>query len=71
MALVCLCNGVSERKVLKAIAHGAETVEQIGEQCRAGTVCHGCHDTLEGLLAERRVMVTRRATVDERRAAIA
>ena len=63
MALVCLCNGVSERKVVKAIAHGAASVEEIGRECRAGTTCHGCHETLEDLLDERRVMVPRRAAV--------
>lgn len=63
MALVCLCNGVSERKVVKAIAHGASSIEEIGSECRAGTTCHGCHDTLEQLLDERRVMVPRRAAV--------
>ena len=55
MALVCLCNGVSERKVVKAIHHGASTIEEIGRQCRAGTTCHGCHDTLDDLLAQHRV----------------
>ena len=63
MALVCLCNGVSERKVMKAIAHGADTVEQIGAHCRAGTTCHGCHGTLEDLLDEREVMVPRGAAI--------
>lgn len=63
MALVCLCNGVSERKVVKAIAHGADSIEEIGRACRAGTTCHGCHDTLDHLLEERRVMVPRRAAI--------
>ena len=63
MALVCLCNGVSERKVVKAIAHGADSIEEIGRACRAGTTCHGCHDTLEELLDERQVMVPRRAAI--------
>lgn len=67
MALVCLCNGVSERKVVKAIAHGAASIEEIGQHCRAGTTCQGCHGTLDDLLAERlaerQVMVPRRAAV--------
>ena len=67
MALVCLCNGVSERKVRKAIAHGASSVDEIGLHCRAGTTCHGCHDTLQALLdehdADRPVMVPRRSAV--------
>ena len=63
MALVCLCNGVSERKVVKAIAHGASSVEEIGRACRAGTTCHGCHTTLEELLDERRVSIPSRAAI--------
>lgn len=57
MALVCLCNGVSERKVRRAIAHGADSVDEIGRACRAGTTCHGCHPTLEELLDEQPVFV--------------
>ncbi|MFP5488884.1 MAG: (2Fe-2S)-binding protein [Acidimicrobiia bacterium] len=63
MALVCLCNGVSERKVVRAIAHGADTIDEIGRACRAGTTCHGCHDTLEALLEDRPVMVPRRHAI--------
>lgn len=63
MALVCLCNGVSERKVQKAIAHGARSVDEIGQACRAGTTCHGCRDTLEELLQDRAVMTPRRAAI--------
>lgn len=67
MALVCLCNGVSERKVRRAIAHGASSIEEIGRHCRAGTTCHGCHDTLQDLLeehhAEQPVVAPRRAAV--------
>jgi bacterioferritin-associated ferredoxin len=67
MALVCLCNGVSERKVRKAIANGASTIDDIGQRCRAGTTCHGCHDTLQDLLDEQLagqpVMVPRRVAV--------
>lgn len=63
MALVCLCNGVSERKVAKAIAHGADSIDAIGRACRAGTTCHGCHDTLDDLLEQTPVIVPRRAAI--------
>jgi bacterioferritin-associated ferredoxin len=59
MAYVCLCNSVSERKVRKAIAHGAETVDEVGRTCGAGTTCFGCHDTIEELIDERSVGVAR------------
>ena len=57
MALVCLCEGVSERKVRRAIEHGAGTIAEIGEQCGAGTNCFGCHPTLEDVLHECRVSI--------------
>jgi bacterioferritin-associated ferredoxin len=51
--MVCLCHGVSERKVARAIDRGACTIQDVGEACAAGTQCHGCHSTIEELLAER------------------
>lgn len=60
MAFVCLCNRVSERKVRRAIDHGADTVERVGETCGAGTTCFGCHETVEQLLDEQGVAVHRR-----------
>ena len=50
--MVCLCEGVSERKVRKAIEHGASTVEAVTASCRAGGCCMGCHPTIESLIAE-------------------
>jgi assimilatory nitrate reductase catalytic subunit len=54
MALVCLCYGVSERKVRKAIERGADTVEAVGEELMAGTCCGGCRDTIAAMLVVRR-----------------
>lgn len=68
MALVCRCNGVSERKIRKAIAHGATTIEAIGTASRAGTTCHGCHGRLQELLDEHAADVP---VVAPRRAAVA
>jgi bacterioferritin-associated ferredoxin len=48
--MVCLCEGVSERRVQAAIRGGARTVAEVGERCRAGTCCQGCHPTIEALL---------------------
>lgn len=50
MAMVCLCRGVSERKVRRAIDAGAATIDEVGESCGAGTVCFGCHPTIDELL---------------------
>lgn len=53
MALVCLCHGVNERRVRREIEHGAATIEDIAERCGAGSCCHGCHPTIDGMLGER------------------
>lgn len=52
MAIACLCAGVSERKVVKAISRGATDLASIGAACGAGTCCGGCHDTLHSLVAD-------------------
>jgi bacterioferritin-associated ferredoxin len=52
MALVCLCHGVTERRVRREIEHGARTIDEVAARCLAGSCCHGCHPTIEGLLAE-------------------
>ena len=50
--MVCLCEGVSERRVRRSIERGATTVEAVTADCRAGTCCGGCHPTIEAMLAE-------------------
>ena len=49
---VCLCRGVSERKVRTAINCGATRIDAIGEATGAGTRCGGCWPLLEDMLAE-------------------
>lgn len=51
MAMVCLCHGVSDRKVRRAIDDGAATIVEVGERCGAGAGCGGCHPTIDALLA--------------------
>ena len=48
--LVCLCKGVSDKKVRAVIADGAQTTEAIGQACGAGTGCGACVPMLEGML---------------------
>jgi bacterioferritin-associated ferredoxin len=47
---VCLCRGVSDRKIRAAIEAGAHNVDEIGRQTSAGTVCRDCHPAIEELL---------------------
>ena len=49
---VCLCRGVSDRKVRKAISRGATTVDEIARTCGAGSGCGGCHPELQALLRD-------------------
>jgi bacterioferritin-associated ferredoxin len=61
--MVCLCAGVSERKVRRAIDHGACTIAEVGEHCRAGQVCMSCHPTIEDLIEETLVARPRRFSI--------
>ncbi len=49
---VCLCEGVTDRTVHKAIARGARTVDEIAVACGAGSGCGGCWHELQELLHE-------------------
>lgn len=55
--MICLCYGVNERRIRRAIDHGASTIDDIAEQCQAGSCCQSCHPTLDELLAERAAQV--------------
>lgn len=44
--LVCLCQGISEKRVKAAIRSGACTRKQVTKACRAGGGCGGCHDVI-------------------------
>jgi bacterioferritin-associated ferredoxin len=51
--IACSCAAVREQTVRVAIANGARTIAEIGDQCGAGVQCGGCRVLLEDLLAER------------------
>jgi bacterioferritin-associated ferredoxin len=55
--IVCLCHGVSERRVRREIEHGATTVDELAARCGAGA-CYGCHPILDDLLTEQVATVT-------------
>ena len=40
--LVCICKGVSDRRISEEIRRGACTLKQIQEGCAAGTDCKTC-----------------------------
>lgn len=44
--LVCLCHPLSDRELDKLVQDGADSVEEIGRRCGAGTSCGACRDEL-------------------------
>lgn len=51
--LVCNCNEIYKSEIVKAIKDkGLKTVEEVGEETTAGTVCGGCIDDIQDILNE-------------------
>lgn len=50
--LVCHCERVSDRTVRHLARSGAETVDQVGAMCRAGTGCGGCRPLVRAIVDE-------------------
>ena len=50
MAMICSCHVVSERRIQRAIDHGAGSIADVAAVCGAGGTCHGCHDAIEHLI---------------------
>ncbi|MGH2795720.1 MAG: (2Fe-2S)-binding protein [Actinomycetota bacterium] len=49
---VCLCRGVTDRKIRAAIAAGANDLAAVGEATGAGIECGTCHAAINELLRE-------------------
>lgn len=50
--VVCLCQGVSDKRVRASIEAGARTRQQVTDACGAGDGCGGCHRTIKTLIVE-------------------
>jgi NAD(P)H-nitrite reductase large subunit len=51
--IICNCNEVYNDEIIKAIKEkGCKTVEDIGEETGAGTICGGCVDDIQEILDE-------------------
>lgn len=48
--IVCFCITSNDRDIAAAIATGAHTVEQVGEQCGAGTGCGSCREFIQEMI---------------------
>jgi bacterioferritin-associated ferredoxin len=50
--IVCVCNRLAEARIRAAIAHGAETPEQVYAGCGVERNCGRCQETIEDMLLE-------------------
>jgi bacterioferritin-associated ferredoxin len=50
MALICHCEGVRDRTIVKAIHRGASTLADVQAACGAATRCGGCEPAVHDLL---------------------
>jgi bacterioferritin-associated ferredoxin len=50
MALICHCEAVRERTIVKAIHRGAETLRDVQSACGAASRCGGCEESVLDLL---------------------
>jgi bacterioferritin-associated ferredoxin len=58
---VCICRAVKEESVRAAIEAGAETVEAVTAACCAGDDCGACHDVIEEMIEDRKLLRVIRA----------
>jgi bacterioferritin-associated ferredoxin len=56
--IVCVCAGVSERKLRAVIVDGAVTMREIERRCGAGAGCGACRGAVKACLRECREVAT-------------
>ena len=52
MTIVCQCNQITEQAIRGAIRNGAKTVEAVGDETEAGTVCGMCQERIQEIINE-------------------
>lgn len=55
---VCVCRGITDRDIRKAVAEGASSVADVAQMLGAGTGCGTCHDFTQELIREARSSAT-------------
>ena len=58
---LCICAAVSEALVRTCIDEGADSTNEVGQRCGAGTGCGSCLVKLERLIDERDIKRTQAA----------
>jgi bacterioferritin-associated ferredoxin len=52
--IVCICRAVSDKTIHNAIENGAESIQEIGATCRAGTSCGACVPNMQRMIEEKK-----------------
>lgn len=52
--LVCLCKGVSDKKIKSLVENGASSVKQVMSTCHAGKDCGSCICTVRDIIRQTR-----------------
>ncbi|MBX2803112.1 MAG: (2Fe-2S)-binding protein [Myxococcales bacterium] len=52
--IVCLCEGLNDRRIARAIEEGCRTVQDLARSTGAGSQCGACGCELKRMLAEHR-----------------
>jgi len=50
--IICNCMQVTRGEIIDSAKKGFTTIEGIGEDTEAGTVCESCHDDIQDILDE-------------------
>jgi bacterioferritin-associated ferredoxin len=50
--IVCVCNGVSERDIQRAMADGCRTLDELAVRTGCGSTCGCCREMARELLRE-------------------
>jgi bacterioferritin-associated ferredoxin len=50
VAIICHCEAIRERTIVKAIRHGATSLSDVRMSCGAATSCEGCVDAVLDLI---------------------
>jgi bacterioferritin-associated ferredoxin len=48
--LICHCNGISDRTIRRVVREGANSPDEVGRACGAGTCCGGCASAVKKLI---------------------
>lgn len=50
--LLCQCSSVFEHEVIACVRRGARSVDEVGDDCEAGTGCGSCRGAIKTILEE-------------------